>query len=219
MKRQLEQLTRDNARLASENKRLSDSLSTSQGENKTLSSKLAAARSSAQQETKNVPGSAVKPRTTGVVLPGTVEAAKEAQLAKQKVDLYSDLTNLVILSVKKNEDDEDVHDCLQTGRNGSEYTLALPQIIRLKDAPIADFLQPFISISQLRKAVRLIQIPSLCINPYWMTNETKSSWICCLIILQRKSAFPEARQQNFMVEWSSQCPKRSFWKMDKPQCF
>jgi hypothetical protein len=72
-----------------------------------------------------VPGSAVKPRTTGVVLPGTAEAAKEAMLAKQKVDLYSDLTNLVVLGVKKNEDDEDVYDCLQTGRNGSKSSLSL----------------------------------------------------------------------------------------------
>jgi hypothetical protein len=73
-----------------------------------------------QPETKNVPGSAVKSRTNGVVLPGTVEAAKEATLVKQKVDLYSDLTNLVVLGMKKNDDDEDVYDCLQTGRNGSK---------------------------------------------------------------------------------------------------
>jgi len=55
-----------------------------------------------------------------VVLPGTAEAAKEATLAKQKVDLYSDLTNLVVLGVKRSEDEEDVFDCLQTGRNGSK---------------------------------------------------------------------------------------------------
>jgi hypothetical protein len=61
----------------------------------------------------------MKPKSNGIVLPGTAEAAKEAVLAKQKVELYSDLTNLVILGMKRNEDDEDVYDCLQTGRNGS----------------------------------------------------------------------------------------------------
>lgn len=122
MKKELAQLSKENARLNSENKRLTDSLTSAQNESKTLSTKLAAARS-APSETKNVPGSAVKSRTTGVVLPGTAEAAKEAQLAKQKVDLYSDLTNLVVLGMRKNEDEEDVYDCLQTGRNGSKYSI------------------------------------------------------------------------------------------------
>lgn len=119
MKKELAQLSKENARLVAENKKFSDSLTSAQNENKTLSTKLAAARSSVPPETK-VPGSAVKNRSTGVVLPGTAEAAKEAQLAKQKVDIYSDLTNLVVLGVKKNEDEEDVYDCLQTGRNGSK---------------------------------------------------------------------------------------------------
>jgi regulator of replication initiation timing len=120
MKRELAALSKENARLASDNKKLTDSLTTSNNESKTLSNKLAAARST-QPEAKHVPGSAVKPRSNGIVLPGTAEAAKEAQLAKQKVDLYSDLTNLVVLGMKLNEDDEEVYDCLQTGRNGSTF--------------------------------------------------------------------------------------------------
>jgi len=120
MKKELAALSKENARLTSETKKLTDSLATSQNESKTLSNKLAAARSSAQPEAKNVPGSAVKPRSNGIVLPGNAEAAKEATLAKQKVDLYSDLTNLVVLGMKRNEDEEDVYDCLQTGRNGSK---------------------------------------------------------------------------------------------------
>ncbi|KAL6710887.1 hypothetical protein ACN47E_006762 [Coniothyrium glycines] len=119
MKRELAQLTKENSRLSSDNKKLLDSLGSSQNENKTLSSKLAAARSSVQPDVKTAPGSAVKPRAGGVVLPGTAEAAKEAHLAKQKVDFYSDLTNLVVLGVKKNEDEDEVFDCLQTGRNGT----------------------------------------------------------------------------------------------------
>jgi hypothetical protein len=67
-----------------------------------------------------VPGSAVKPRTNGV------GNAEEAVLAKQKVDLYSDLTNLVVLGVRKSEEGEDVYDCLQMGRNGSMYPPPLP---------------------------------------------------------------------------------------------
>jgi regulator of replication initiation timing len=125
LKKELAALSKDNARLTSENKKLTDSLATAQNESKTLSNKLAAARSQ-QPETKNVPGSAVKARSNGIVLPGTAEAAKEAQLSKQKVDLYSDLTNLVILGMKRNDDEEDVYDCLQTGRNGSTLTLTTP---------------------------------------------------------------------------------------------
>lgn len=120
LKKDMLRLEKENARLTSENKKLKDSLATSQNENKSLSTKLAAARSSAPPENKNVPSSAVKPRSTGVVLPGTAEAAKEAQFQKQKVELYSDLTDLVVLGVKKNEDEEQVYDCLQTGRNGSK---------------------------------------------------------------------------------------------------
>lgn len=122
LKKEMAKLEKENARLTSESKVLTTSLASSQSENKTLSTKLSAIRASAPQETKHVPGSAVKARSTGVVLPGTAEAAKELQLRQQKIDLYSDLTNLVILGVKKNEDDEDVYDCLQTGRNGSKFT-------------------------------------------------------------------------------------------------
>jgi regulator of replication initiation timing len=120
LRKELAASAKESARLAAENKKLADSLTSAQNESKTLSSKLAAARSSVQPESKNVPGSAVKARTAGVVLPGTAEAQKEATLAKQKVDLYSDLTNLVVLGVKRSEDEEDVYDCLQTGRNGSK---------------------------------------------------------------------------------------------------
>jgi hypothetical protein len=122
LNKSISSLTKSNASLTAENKKLSDSLNTAQKENTTLNTKLAAARSSTQPEAK-VPGSAVKARTTGVVLPGSAEAAKDAMLQKQKVEMYCDLTNLVIVGVKKNGDDEDVYDCLQTGRNGSKSPL------------------------------------------------------------------------------------------------
>ena len=125
MKKELAAMSKENARLVSENKKLADSLTTAQNETKNLSNKLAASRASAQPEARNVPGSAVKSRSNGVVLPGAPEAAREAQLAKQKVELYSDFTDLVVVAVKKNEDDEDVYDCLQTGGGRSTYPIPL----------------------------------------------------------------------------------------------
>lgn len=119
MKRSIAKLEKENARIATENKTLATSLTSAQNENKALSTKLAAARSaSAPPETSKIPGSAVKSRT--VVLPGAPEAAKEAQLRQLKLDLYSDLTGLVICGAKKGEENEDIFDCLQTGRNGSK---------------------------------------------------------------------------------------------------
>ena len=50
---------------------------------------------------------------------GSAEAAQAAQMAALKEDLYGDLTGLILRNVKK-EDNADVYDCLQTGRNGSE---------------------------------------------------------------------------------------------------
>jgi septal ring factor EnvC (AmiA/AmiB activator) len=120
LKKDLAKVEKENARLVAENGKASESLAAAHKEKETLSTKLAAARSTAPSETKNVPGSAVKARSTGVVLPGQIEAAKKAQFQEQKVDLYSDLTNLLVMGVKKSEEGDDVYDCIQTGRNGSE---------------------------------------------------------------------------------------------------
>lgn len=93
---------------------MTTSLSEAQAENKALSAKLAANRTvaaSVESVSTKVPGSAVKP--SGVIrMMGTTEAAQ------LKEDLYSDLTSLIIRSVKR-ESEEDVFDCIQTGRNGS----------------------------------------------------------------------------------------------------
>ena len=119
-KKELAKLKKENDKLSAENKTLSTSLASAQKETKTLTSKLAAARSSALPDTKNVPGSAVKPRS--VVLPGSKEAAEEMHIRQQKENIYSDLTDLLIVGVKKGEEGEDVYDCIQTGRNGSMYS-------------------------------------------------------------------------------------------------
>ncbi|OAG04255.1 uncharacterized protein CC84DRAFT_1095539 [Paraphaeosphaeria sporulosa] len=119
LRKDLAKAEKENARLAAENLKTSESLAAAHKEKETLSTKLAAARSTVQPEAKNVPGSAVKARSTGVVLPGQMEAAKKAQFQDQKVELYSDLTNLLVMGVKKNEEGDDVYDCIQTGRNGT----------------------------------------------------------------------------------------------------
>jgi hypothetical protein len=77
--------------------------------------KLTAARSaeaSALAKSSSIPGSAMK---------GGLHKANTAattQAAQMKEDLYSDLTGLIVRSVKRDAR-EDVYDCLQTGRNGS----------------------------------------------------------------------------------------------------
>jgi hypothetical protein len=131
MKKEMTQLSKENTRLTNENKKLSESLESSHKECSALSTKLSAARASASSDNKTVPGSAMKARTGGVVLPGTAEAARDAQLQKQKVEMYCDLTNLVVVGIKKNEDEEDVYDCLQTGRNGSQL-IPIPYIACIK---------------------------------------------------------------------------------------
>ena len=99
---------------------LTTSLSGTQAENKALSAKLAVNRTAAvsvESASTKVPGSAVK--SSGVIrMMGTAEAAQLAQAAQLKEDLYSDLSGLIIRNVKR-DIEEDVFDCIQTGRNGS----------------------------------------------------------------------------------------------------
>jgi predicted nucleic acid-binding Zn-ribbon protein len=104
---------------------LESSLATAQNEIKVLQAKLAAARNSAttvESASARTPGSAMKNSGQArTVMIGSAEAAHAAQTAQLKEDLYSDLTGLIIRSVKRT-DDGDAYDCIQTGRNGSEYT-------------------------------------------------------------------------------------------------
>ena len=112
-------LQADNQRHASETKTQATSIASLQNEVKTLQAKLAASRSNALPESavssRNVPGSAAKARGTN-----RVENENERlRIMQMKEDLYSDLTGLMIHNVK-HMDEEDVFDCIQTGRNGSE---------------------------------------------------------------------------------------------------
>ena len=114
-------LSSENKKLSTENWKLSTESKTMTAENKTLSAKLAANRTAAasvESANTKATGSAVKPNG-GIRLMGTVEAAQVAQAAQLKEDLYSDLTGLIIRGVKR-ETEEDIFDCIQTGRNGSK---------------------------------------------------------------------------------------------------
>ncbi|RYP07389.1 hypothetical protein DL764_002524 [Monosporascus ibericus] len=89
---------------------------------KTLSTRLAVARS-AEAASVKVPGSAMKGNSQNSRLLANAEAA--VQQAQMKEDLYADLTGLIVRGVKR-EQDEEVYDCIQTGRNGTlHFKLAM----------------------------------------------------------------------------------------------
>lgn len=122
LKTKLETQTKEASTLKAQIAKLTASLSEAQSENKTLSAKLAANRTasaSVESAHSKTTGSAMK-ANGGIRLMGTAEAAQVAQAAQLKEDLYSDLTGLIIRSVKR-ESEEDIFDCIQTGRNGSKY--------------------------------------------------------------------------------------------------
>ena len=98
------------AKLRKQNEDLSKTLNEAQGEIKSLNTKLVAARA-----TPPAPAAAVKKPETKKVVAGT-ENEKSLQL---KIDLYGDLTGLIVRSVKQT-DAGDTYDCIQTGRNGSK---------------------------------------------------------------------------------------------------
>lgn len=119
---QLELIIAKRDELAEENKALKASLQQSQNDLKIMHAKLAATRSgsaSVHEQPGRGPGSEVKQNRMAPAAHS--EVAKEAQKQLLKEDLYGDLTGLLIRDVKrKDEEEEDVFDCIQTGRNGSK---------------------------------------------------------------------------------------------------
>lgn len=121
LKKHVADQSADIQKLQAKISQLTSSLSEAHMENKTLSTKLAANRTAAaavESVNSKAPGSAVK-ATGGIRMMGSAEAALNAQQAQLKENLYSDLTGLIIRGVKR-ETEEDVYDCIQTGRNGSK---------------------------------------------------------------------------------------------------
>jgi hypothetical protein len=124
LKKKLDSQATEMATLQAQIAQMAASLSEAQSEIKTLSAKLAANRTATafvESAHAKIPSSAVK-ANGGIRMMGTAEAAQVAQAAQLKEDLYSDLTGLIIRSVKR-EAEEDVFDCIQTGRNGSKSTV------------------------------------------------------------------------------------------------
>jgi hypothetical protein len=99
---------------------LTDQLATAQNEIKALQAKVAAART-ATAEAAKTPGSAIKKPGPRQIAASATESSQALQAAQMKLDLYSDLTGLVVLGVKKSEEG-DTYECIQTGQNGSKYS-------------------------------------------------------------------------------------------------
>ncbi|ETI27545.1 hypothetical protein G647_09736 [Cladophialophora carrionii CBS 160.54] len=96
---------------------LTTSLAAAQNEIKALQAKLAAARASSVDHPKT-PGSAMKSSAHRSVVASNADAAKTVEIAQMKLDLYSDLTGLVVLNLKKTEEGHS-YECIQTGQNGT----------------------------------------------------------------------------------------------------
>ncbi|KAH8681403.1 chromosome segregation protein Csm1/Pcs1-domain-containing protein [Xylariales sp. PMI_506] len=94
---------------------ITGSLSEAKTEIKSLSTKLTASRA-AEAASVKVPNSAMKGNNVNNRLIANAESA--VQSAQMKEDLYADFTGLIIRAVKRENDDE-VYDCIQTGRNGT----------------------------------------------------------------------------------------------------
>lgn len=129
LQKQLKERDAEVAELKSQVSEAKKQLTSAQSEVKALQTKLAAARNttaSLENAAAKVPGSAIKNNRANRA--ADAEAAQAAHLSQLKEELYSDLTGLVILDVKKRESDH-LYDCLQTGVNGTlHFKLAVPTI-------------------------------------------------------------------------------------------
>lgn len=114
---QLEDSQNNASILSNKVKDLTSSLQEAERQIKALNTKLAASRAPAN----TVPGSAVK----GNGAKSWTGQSEMVHAAHAKEDLYADLTGLIIQGIKQNGT-EDIFDCIQTGRNGSKYSISIP---------------------------------------------------------------------------------------------
>lgn len=122
LKSQIQNQEAETTKLRSSNAEVSAALTAAQNEIKSLQAKLAAARSSsvAVEGNGKTPVRDPKAGPSRSTAAGSSEAVQSAQM---KEELYSDLTGLIVRSVKRGEDG-DTYDCIQTGRNGSKFKRA-----------------------------------------------------------------------------------------------
>lgn len=128
LQKQVSSLSNEKEKLSAESTSLREKLQTSQNEVKSLEAKLVVARrqlsaSAAQENAASAPPAKTGPLNRSVMSSNASEAQKEA---KMKENLYADLTGLIINGVKRKEGEDD-YDCIQTGQNGSKYSLSSPQ--------------------------------------------------------------------------------------------
>ncbi|KAK7518430.1 chromosome segregation protein Csm1/Pcs1-domain-containing protein [Phyllosticta citriasiana] len=108
LKSRVKELSAANEQIKTEHAMVQDQLSEAEHKIETLNAKLSAKVAEAK-----APGSAVKSQRTA-----TAGGSESALIQQLKEDLYTDITGLIIRGVKR-EEDEDVFDCIQTGRNGT----------------------------------------------------------------------------------------------------
>ncbi len=150
LKKQLEANETKISGLQSEITQMTTSLSESKAENKSLNMKLSASRNAeAAAAAKAVPGSAMK----GSLMRPNTEAIQQATKASQmKLDLYGDLSGLIIRSVK-HEGDEDVYDCIQTGRDGRSKALSTQPYLQIESLTLLRCSSPLQALHLQRSIV------------------------------------------------------------------
>ena len=112
LRKQVQSKTAEISALQNQIAHLTASVVETQTENKTLSAKLIANRAAVVENAGIKGAGTVVKSNGGPRLLGGTDAAGQL-----KENLYSDLTGLIIRSVKQ-EAEDDVFDCIQTGRNG-----------------------------------------------------------------------------------------------------
>ncbi len=119
-----------------------------------------------------MPGSAMKGSL--IRSAGNTEMIQQVtKTAQLKEDLYADLTGLIVRGVKQ-ESEEDVYDCLQTGRDGRSTLPSIPQLFR--SAVILTIRQRYISSCPYATTLHQITMKKLSIHTdlYWTKAATES---------------------------------------------
>lgn len=124
LKKKLEAQSLESEKLQAHILELTSSIKELRTENKGLATKLAVNRNAAAsiESTHSRNPESARKINGAVRMVGSAEAIQAAQTASLTEDLYSDLTGLIVRGVQRDEE-EDVFDCIQTGRNGSKLIL------------------------------------------------------------------------------------------------
>ena len=170
-KRELEASEKREAELQTQVAELKKALDDAKAASKTLSTKLAAARTAAEMPTLpagiTMPGSAIKSSAPNTASARAAVEAMQAnsQMAQLKEDLYGDLTGLLVRSALR-QGGRETYDCIQTGRNGSLHFKLCIEEEDAADSNDADSAQ-FVYMPQLdarRDAALIEQLPDYLVE-------------------------------------------------------